>query len=93
MTITNIGKKQAEDLAVRIDYPRLPGLLNYTIESKEAVSDLIRTDDCFSFKLRRLACSETVVVALNASAASVRPNDISVIYQNGKVEQQDITEK
>jgi hypothetical protein len=93
LTITNIGKKQAEDITVRIDYPRLQGMLNYTIESREAVSDLLRTDDYLSFKLRRLAYAETVIVALNASAGSAHPNDISVIYQNGKVELQDVKEK
>lgn len=93
LTISNVGERQAEELSVRIEYPRMAGLLNYSIESREPVNDLVRTDDYLSFKLPRLAYSETVVVALNASVASIRSTDVSVIFKEGKVEQRQITEK
>jgi len=83
--IENKGELPAEDLIVKINYPRTIQPLDYQIESLEAPSDITRSNDFLRFRIKKLPKDDFVIIALALAINEITQKDIEIVSKDGRL--------
>lgn len=83
--LENQGDALAEDIIVKIKYPKTVKPLDYRIQALEKLYDITRDNDSLRFSIKKLPKGDFVLIALAINLGDITTRDVEISYKQGRL--------